>query len=147
MSSKHESLVKKYGATHVIDRTLSLNQQIEQIRSIAPSLNAAFNTVGSKETDLLAAQSFSSGGRIVSALEVSKDVSEYSNVTGNQIYGSPVAHPESATKAWTHIEEALKTGKFLPLPLKVYGGIEDVAEALKAVKKASGYKVIIHPQE
>ena len=44
--------------------------------------------------------------------------------------------------------EALKTGEIKPLPHKVHeGGLANITEALNAVKKASGYKVVVHPQE
>jgi len=132
----------------VIDRSQSLKSQVEQIRSIAPNLDAAFNTIGNEETDRVAAGSFASNGRIASTLPVSEAVlAEYPKASGNMIYSSPIAHPENAAKAWTHLEEALKKGDLLPLPGHVFGGLSSTPEALQAVKKASGYKVIVHPQE
>jgi hypothetical protein len=44
------------------------------------------------------------------------------------------------------LEEALKKGDIIPLPHKDGGGLDKTAEALQAVKKASGYKIIVHPQ-
>ena len=71
----------------------------------------------------------------------------YKNVTVANIWSSPVAHPDSATPLWTGLEEALKNRDILPLPYKVQGGLDKTAEAFEAIKKASGYKVIVHPQE
>jgi len=147
-STKHEALVKKYGATHVIDRTQPIDAQVEQIRYIAPSLDAAVNAVGVKETDAVIAKSLVSGGRFISVLDVDKGVlAENPNVSGKMIIGIPSMHPESGNKVGIHLTDALETGKLLPFPYKVYGGLESIAEALQAVKKASGYKVLIHAQE
>lgn len=149
-AKRHESLVKKFGATHVIDRTLPIDDQVAEIKSIAPSLQHAWDAIGSKETNRLVARSFGSqGGQFVASLQVDTEtLSEHKNVSGKGIYGSPLDnHVESATKVWTHLEEALKKGDLLPTPHKVWGGLSVTAEALKAVKKASGYKVIVHPQE
>jgi hypothetical protein len=41
----------------------------------------------------------------------------------------------------------LKKEEIVPLPYVVEGGLAKTADGLRAVKKASGYKVIIHPQE
>ena len=73
---------------------------------------------------------------------------EYKNVKGKDIFSGPSAHPESATKIWSRMTEALKTGEIKTLPHKVHeGGLANITEALNAVKKASGYKVVVHPQE
>jgi NADPH:quinone reductase-like Zn-dependent oxidoreductase len=149
-SKTHESLVRKFGATHVIDRTLPIDDQVAEIKSIAPALQHAWDAIGSKETNELVARSFGSqGGQIVASLPVDQDVlAEHKNVSGKGIYGAPVNnHVESATKIWSHIEEALRKGDVLPIPHKVWGGLATTADALQAVKKASGYKVIVHPQE
>jgi hypothetical protein len=85
----------------------------------------------------------------VSSTEVDKDIlAEYKNVQGTNFFSMPHLHVESATKIWSHVEEALKKGEILPLPYKVApGGLGGVAEALESVKKVSGYKVVVHPQE
>jgi NADPH:quinone reductase-like Zn-dependent oxidoreductase len=149
-SKTHESLVKKFGATHVIDRTLPIDDQVAEIKSIAPALQHAWDPIGSKETNALIARSFGShGGQFVASLQVDQDaLTEYKNVSGKGVYGSPLNnHVESATKVWSHLEEALRKGDVLPIPHKVWGGLAATAEALKAVKKASGYKVVVRPQE
>jgi NADPH:quinone reductase-like Zn-dependent oxidoreductase len=147
-ATKHEALLKKYGATHVVDRSQPVETQAEKIRSIAPSLEAAVNAVGLPDTDAVIAASLASGGRFISTLDVSEEVlSKHPDISGKMIIGVPMMHPESATQAGVHLTEALKSGKFLPLPYKVYGGLEKTADALQAVKKASGYKVLVHPQE
>jgi hypothetical protein len=97
----------------------------------------------------LAARSFGSkGGSIVGALTIEPSVlSDYKNVSAKSIYSNPFAHEETATKGWTKLEELLRNGDIQPLPYKVAGGLAKAAEALKAVKQASGYKVLVHPQE
>lgn len=73
---------------------------------------------------------------------------EYTNVKGKSIYSGPSAHPESAAKIWSKMTQALKDGTIKPLPYKVHdGGLDKIYDALQAVKKVSGYKIVIHPQE
>lgn len=149
-SKSHEKLVKSYGATHLIDRSLPLSAQVEQIKAIAPKLQYVWDCIGSKDTNTLAAQSFGSeGGLIVSSLPVSKEVlAEYKNVQGRDIFSGPSAHPDSAARVWGRMTQALEGGEIRPLPYRVHeGGLAKITEALGAVKKASGYKVVIHPQE
>lgn len=134
------------GATHIIDRHQSEEQQIEEIKSIAPKLQYAWDAICTKDTVAIAARSFGPiGGQIIGSLQI--DVSQYPDVSGRGIYGSPVVHAKTATVTWTHLEEALKNGDIKPLPHKVWGGLAKTAEALQAVKKASGEKIIVHPQE
>jgi NADPH:quinone reductase-like Zn-dependent oxidoreductase len=149
-SKANEAIIKELGATHFIDRSLSIDEQVSKIHSIAPSLAYAWDAIGVKDTNILAARSFGSeGGLIVSSMPVNADVlGKYKNVKGKNIYSNPLVHQESATKVWSNIEEALKKGEFKPLPYKVApGGIAGIAEALQTVKKASGYKVVVHAQE
>ena len=149
-SKSNSDLVKSFGATHVIDRSLPRSDQVKQIKSIAPDLQYSWDCIGNKETNTLAAQSFRpQGGEIVSSLEVSKEVlAEYTNVMGRSIYSGPSAHPESATKIWSKMTHALQDGIIKPLPYKVHdGGLDNIYDALQAVKKVSGYKVVVHPQE
>jgi NADPH:quinone reductase-like Zn-dependent oxidoreductase len=149
-SKANESLIKKFGATHFIDRGLSVDEQASKIHSIAPSLEYAWDAIGAKDTSTLAARAFGpEGGLIVSSLPISADVlGEYKNVKGKNINSSPLTHQESAAKVWSNLEEALKKGDFKPLPYKIApGGIAGIAEALHSVKKASGYKVVVHAQE
>jgi hypothetical protein len=85
---------------------------------------------------------------IVGSLPINSDVlSAHKNVSGRHIVSNPVDHRASASVVWSHLEEALRTGDIQPLPHKVGGGLAKTAEALQSVKKASGYKVIVHPQE
>jgi NADPH:quinone reductase-like Zn-dependent oxidoreductase len=148
-STKHEALVKKYGATDLIDRSLSLDEQVKKIHSIAANIDYVFDGVVGKDTVEVGARSLGSkGGRIVTVLPVDEALlAPYKNVTHSYIFSSPVAHQASATPLWTSLEEALKKGDILPLPYKVEGGLDKTAAAFAAVKKASGYKVIVHPQE
>lgn len=148
-AKKHESLVTKYGATHFIDRSLPADAQVDQIRSIAPNLQYAWDPIASKETSELAARSFGSqGGLIVGSLPIDASViAAHKNVAGRNIVSNPLLHQDSATELWTHLEEALRKGDILPLAYKVGGGLAQTAEALQSVKKASGYKVVVHPQE
>src|SRR5579859_1382018 len=110
----HESLLKSYGATHVINRTLPLPSQINQIKSLAPDLQYAFDAVGTKETGFLCAHSFGpQGGHIVSSLGVAKEVLEEGGerkVTGRGIYSGPMAHVESAGRIWGEMTGALGRG-------------------------------------
>lgn len=148
-AKKHEPLVTKYGATHVIDRFLPQDTQVEQIRSIAPTLQYAWDPIASIDTSELAARSFRDQcGLIVGSLPINASVlAAHKNVSGKHIVSNPVDHQESATILWTHLEEALRKGDIIPLPYQVGGGLAKTAEALQSVKKASGYKVIVHPQE
>jgi NADPH:quinone reductase-like Zn-dependent oxidoreductase len=150
VTPRHAPLVKEFGATHIIDRTQSPATQVQQIRAIAPDLCYAWDPVGTKETNLLAAESIGpSGGHFVSALPVDEDIlTQFPKVKGIEIVGNPLSHMETVAKTWNALEEALRTGEFVPLPEKVWpGGLGNVEEALKAVKKASGHKIVVHPQE
>lgn len=143
---KHESLLKAHGATHIIDRSQDAKKQIEEIRSLAPDLQYAWDAIASKDTVEVAARSFGpNGGKIVGSLSI--DVSQYPGVTGGGIYSNPNTHAKTATVAWSNLEQAFKKGQIKPLPFKVWGGLAKTAEALKAVKTASGEKIIVHPQE
>lgn len=133
----------------MIDRALPLDEQVKQIASIAPTVHYVFDAVGGKDTVEVTARSLGSqGGRIVTTLPADASVlAAYKNVSATAIYGAPANHQETAIPLWTHLEEALKSGDILPLPYKVAGGLEKTSEAFSAIKKASGYKVIVHPQE
>ena len=74
-------------------------------------------------------------------------IAAYKYVSGKSISSNPLGHQASATVVWSHLEEALRNGDIVPLPYQFGGGLEEIAEALHSVKKASGYKVIVHPQE
>lgn len=63
------------------------------------------------------------------------------------IVANPLQHQAESAKVWIHLEEALRKGDIKPLPYQVGGGLANITEALQAVKKASGYKVVVHPQE
>jgi len=85
---------------------------------------------------------------IVGSLPIDTSViAAHKNVAGKNIVSNPVDHQDSATKLWTHLEKALREGDILPLPYKVGGGLAQTAEALQSVKKASGFKVVVRPQE
>jgi NADPH:quinone reductase-like Zn-dependent oxidoreductase len=148
-AKKHEPLLTKYGATHIIDRSLPADVQVEEIRSIAPHLQYAWDPVASKDTSELAARSFGpQGGLIVASLPIDPTViAAHKNVSAKHIISNPADHQPSATILWTNLDEALKKGDILPLPYRIGGGLAQTADALKAVKTASGYKVIVHPQE
>src|SRR5215471_798803 len=117
-AKKHESLVTKYGATHVIDRSLPMDIQVEQIRSIAPTLHYAWDPISSIDTAELAARSFGGqSGLIVGSLPINPSVlATHKNVSGKHIVSDPVEHQSSATILWTHVEEALRKGDIMPLP-------------------------------
>jgi len=148
-NTKHEALVKKYGATDLIDRSLPLDEQVKKIHSIAANIDYVFDAVVGKDTVEVGARSLGAkGGRIVTVLPVDEaTLALYPNVSVSYIFSGPVAHQESATPLWTNLEQALKKGDILPLPYKVQGGLDKTSEAFAAIKKASGYKVIVHPQE
>lgn len=85
------------------------------------------------------------GGQIRGTLPI--DVSSYRNVSGHVIASNPFLHQTEAAKFWPHVAEYLAKGEIHCLPYQVAGGLEKTPEALEAVKKASGYKVIVHPNE
>jgi len=59
----------------------------------------------------------------------------------------PVVNSENSAMVWTYLEKALRKCDFLPFPVKVGGGLGRIAEALRDVKKARGYRIVVHPQE
>ena len=124
---------------------------MEQIRSIAPDLEWAWDAISYPETIEVAARSFGpKGGLVVGSLGASfekVDFKQFENVTGRGIFSNPLNHVESATITWTGLENALRKGDIKPLPFVVAGGLEKTADGLRAVKSASGFKVVIHPQE
>ena len=134
------------GATHIIDRFHGEEKQIEEIKAVAPDLQYAWDAISSKDTVTIAASSFGpKGGQIIGSLPV--DVRRYPRVSGRMIIGNPLDHAKTAAVAWTHLEVMFKNGDIKPLPYKVWGGLTSTPEALQAVKKASGEKIIVHPQE
>ncbi|KAL4998632.1 putative zinc-binding dehydrogenase family oxidoreductase [Aspergillus recurvatus] len=58
-SPKHADLVRSYGAKHVFD--YKDEKTVEKIKSAAPSLMQAFDTIGSKSSSTAASKSFSAG--------------------------------------------------------------------------------------
>ena len=104
------------------------------------------DAISYKETVAFAAQCFGEqGGQIRGTLPI--DLSSYPNVAGHGIASNPFLHQAEAAKFWPHVAEYLANGKIHCLPYQVAGGLEKTAEALDAVKKASGYKVMVHPNE
>jgi len=69
-------------------------------------------------------------------------------VTGRGIYSGPMAHVESAGRIWGEMTGAVERGLVRGCRYRVEeGGVGGIKGGLEAVKKASGYKVVIHPQE
>jgi len=82
-SIRHEPLVKKYGATHLIDRSLPLDEQEQQIASIASTVDYVFDPIVGKDTIEVAARSLGfEGGRIVVTLKADPSLlASYQNVS------------------------------------------------------------------
>ena len=81
---------------------------------------------------------------------VAKEVLDWGEgrVTGRGIYSGPMAHVESAGRIWGEMTGAVERGLVRGFPYRVEeGGVGGIKGGLEAVKKASGYKVVIHPQE
>lgn len=85
------------------------------------------------------------GGQIRGTLAI--DVSQYPNISGHAIASNPFLHQTEAAKWWPHVAEYLAKGEIQCLPYQVAGNLDKTTEALLAVKKASGYKVMVHPNE
>ena len=112
-------------------------------------MDYVFDPIVGKDTIEVAARSLGfEGGRIVVTLKADPSLlASYQNVSTAYIYSNPIEHQGSAVPLWTHLEKMMHNGDILPLPYQIHGGLDKTSEAFYAVKKASGYKVIIHPQE
>jgi NADPH:quinone reductase len=145
-----EPLLKKFGATHVIDRKAS--NVLEQIKSIVgEDLLQAFDPInnpvaGKGDTHALAQQALSntkSGGRVITLTPpeakekwVKKDVEYTTMIMG----GVTERHPETAKILWDIVPEWLEKGILVPGQREIFGGLEDVNKCLDIFSRSETRK-------
>ncbi|KAI0078011.1 GroES-like protein [Panus rudis PR-1116 ss-1] len=155
-SLHNTALLKSFGATHVIDRTLPRDQIISEIRNIVPdALPVIYDAFAIPETQKLGYDLLAPGGALVVALKPVLD-REQARKENKKI---------AFTYGWLHIPpndkigmellrdkipEWLRSGDIKPNNVEVIpGGIDGVLVGLERLRnnQVSGKKLVVRPQE
>ncbi|RDW76838.1 zinc-binding alcohol dehydrogenase family protein [Aspergillus mulundensis] len=159
-SPKHADLVRSHGAKHVFD--YKDEKVVEKIKSAAPSLSHAFDTIGSKGSSAPASYSFSSGPGTICTVRPGKantdDVLHGTRVTDvlvwtaflkDHAYGEfkwPASKHdhELAAELFQKIPAWLGTGDLKPNTPKVLPGLDAVSDGFQEYRdgKISAYKIV-----
>lgn len=116
--------LKRYGATHVIDRHGGYENILAEIQNVVgdeliyaldtinnpPEQHLAINALSSTKTGKLARLTYSRGELNQSLIHSKKSGHELKNVVGIS-----AMKPDIATPFWAHLEEYLKQGKLKPV--------------------------------
>ncbi|RPD53645.1 GroES-like protein [Lentinus tigrinus ALCF2SS1-7] len=158
VASLHNTgLVKAYGATHVIDRKLSQDKIIEQVKAIAGGLvDLSYETVVEEETITLSAAAVRPGGQLVVVLPgkepLIQKLTEPKDVQWVIARGlqSTEQNKGALLGLLRKLPELLEEGVIKPTPHEVLeGGLRAVPAGLERLRnnQVSGVRLVIRPHE
>lgn len=140
-----EDELKKFGATHVLDRHAEQDDLVKQIRDITgDDLVYAYDSVNGVEGQILAVKALSNekkGGLArllpMGPIDASKAPGKKAGFDTHDVYGSSHGHVELCTAFWEHVREYLTSGKITTLGFTVKKGLtaENANEILDAYRE------------
>ncbi|KAI6098329.1 chaperonin 10-like protein [Pisolithus croceorrhizus] len=152
-SETHEGNLKSLGATHVVNRRLSSEEQKKVIASITTApIDIAYDAVAFPETQRVAFDALAPNGTLVVTVQpaVEEDQGKGRKVVVTR--GTPHAPPNKALcqglwgvlRQWL-ADEIIKPGPFEVLP----NGLHGIPEGLRRMREdgAGGVKLVAHPQQ
>ncbi|RXW11342.1 hypothetical protein EST38_g14513 [Candolleomyces aberdarensis] len=153
-SSKHAEFLKSLGATHVLDRNVSLAGLKESIQSITEKpVKIVVDTISSEETQTLGFNLLAPGGQIAlnqSAIGLIKEAAPKENKSLVGILALKQGYFELVQEMWTHVTKFLQDRDIQPNRVEVLPkGLDGVVEGLKRLEenRVSGVKLVVRPQE
>jgi len=151
---KHEQLVTGLGATHIIDRAKTQDEQIREIQVISKgNLEVAVDTIGNADTQFIGYSALSKGVLASTGHINAKIKDAGKDVLVKSIFGSSHVHRDLAREYWGVIEGYLDRGEIVPNKVRVLVGLDKIVEGLDMLKKGtnSGEKIVVQvlekPQE
>ncbi|TBU41503.1 GroES-like protein [Dichomitus squalens] len=156
-SSHNEALLKSFGATHVLDRSLPASTLAAEVAKIAGGkpVEFVYDAISLADTQALGYEVLAPGGVLVvtnpvAIPEEKKKVGDNKKIVN--VFG--VVHtPENrefGAEQYSRLTEWLKTGVIVPNRVEVLpNGLAGIPEGLERLKnnKVSGVKLIARPQE
>ncbi|TBU30524.1 GroES-like protein [Dichomitus squalens] len=151
-SLKNTELLKSYGATHVLDRNLSVDATREEVKKIIGGLPSfVFDPVSLPETQTLGYELLAPGGRLfIILLDSIKEKTEGRTVTFAPVAARLQQDPQFNLDLFKAITAYLESGEIKPLKAEVLpGGLAGVVSGVEKLRnnQVSGTKLIVHPQE
>lgn len=151
-SAHNEALLRSLGATHFIDRNLSLKEQVEEIfdkvgAEAVPFVADAMSSLETLEISFAVAQKNSKGsGKVGSVMFVPEDLStRYSDVASGYMFGNVRNNPVTAARFFENLPVYVADGVYHPNRARVIGkSLEAVKFGVELMKKGvSGEKLVI----
>ncbi|TFK83844.1 GroES-like protein, partial [Polyporus arcularius HHB13444] len=155
-STHNASLVKLYGATHVVDRKLSEERTIAEVHAIAGGpVDLVYDAVSEDSTLHLAGAAVREGGQVVVVLpgqeELFKKLFDPKHVEWVIARGFQSSERNKGALAglWKQLPELLKEGVLKPTKFELLGGLEGVAGGLERLRRneVSGVKLVVRPHD
>lgn len=124
--------LKKWGATHIIDRHGGYDAVLGRIRDVVgDDLVYAFDAISPPEEQILALNALSSHTRgalarllPIGPVDESKVLGKKAGFDVRDVYGISQAWPELCGTFWSRVPEYLETGKIVPLEYVVKDGLD-----------------------
>ncbi|KAG1717398.1 chaperonin 10-like protein [Suillus paluster] len=164
-SLRHTEHLKSIGATHVIDRYLSLPALKQAVMKITGSrIHIMYDSISIKETQEAAWSLLAPGGKLVVTQPslISKDSNDFTGRHVVPVDGSPQSDEnwETGKRLWAHLERWVEEGH---IRVSIYqnltsgqihvellhGGLHAIPEALARFNagKVDGVKMVVRPQD
>ncbi|RPD53644.1 GroES-like protein [Lentinus tigrinus ALCF2SS1-7] len=158
VASAHSApLLKLYGATHVVDRKLSREDTIAEVRSILAGglVDLVYDAISEDSTLALAAAAVREGGQAVFVAPGQegnlKKIFEARGVEWVIARGMLSSERNKGALAglWRKLPDLLEEGALKPTKYKLLGGLEAVPGGLDQLRRneVSGVKLVVHPQD
>ncbi|KZT68002.1 GroES-like protein [Daedalea quercina L-15889] len=154
-SLHNADFLRSLGATHVLDRRLSLEQLRDEVRNITSEpLDIIYDAVSVPETQLAAYELLSPGGTLVLVLRPT--IPQARLGPGKRVvkaYGQPNSPEENrviAAKMYGKLTAWLEEGVIKPNRVEVLpNGLHGIPAGLERIRndQVSGVKLVAHPQE
>ena len=151
-SRKHLDMLHKLGATHIIDRNLSIGNQRTAILQINSTLTMAFDAVSTGETQALLYSCLDDTQptiKLVLTLSPEEAVlrmSQTAKDTIGSIIGFGYMHPDIGIAFWQVVPRLLAERVLVCAPLKIVGsGLDAIQDAMDECQRGvSGVKLIVN---
>lgn len=152
-SGTHEENLKSLGATHVVDRHLTSEEQKNVIAGIMTApIDIAYDAVALPETQRVAFDVLAPNGTLIVTIQPAVEEDQGRGRKVVVVRGTPHSPPNKALcqGLWEVLEqwladEIIKPGPFEVLP----DGLHGIPEGLRKMREgeAGGVKLVAHPQQ
>ncbi|KAI0071249.1 GroES-like protein [Panus rudis PR-1116 ss-1] len=158
-SLKHTELLKSFGATHVLDRSLPFDQLAAEIKKIAGApISYLYDGIGEADVQKLGYELLAPGGTLMDVMFATPELKQIlaaDNTSGKKFvfthggfdYGN---FKELGREFVPKLPELLEKGEIRPnVPEYISGGLSAIPGGLARLKngQVSGKKLVVRPQE